>query len=363
MKPVGRREMVLRGALSIALLSVVMGAARADSDTLSPGASEEPTRMVSATAQSEEGVSPTRTTEPWTQIEIVDHYTFKGEVAEDEDLSGIARLSDKLFVIGADEGRAIQVVELSRQAKTLKVVRTIELVKTGQEIDTEAVAIEGDLCYVIGSHGISKKHGERQENRYKIFRVKLDRRTGKPISTDVATLWDALGADPILGEHFQQPLQQQGVNIEGLAVRQGRLFVGFRSPSLGGYAFVMEVPAADLFAGKLGTHNVLRRVHLGEGLGIREIVAAKAGFLLIAGNSGAEPSEKFTESENYDRGRGFSLFLWDGQDSEAHRIGSIPETPDKAEAMTILDESPTEITVLMLFDGPKGGAPTVYRIW
>jgi hypothetical protein len=347
--------------MSILLLFMVMGAACADSSPPSQGSPNRP-EQASPSARGEETLSPIRAAEPWTRIEIVDHYAFRGEVLEDEDLSGIARLSDKLFVIGADEGRAIQVVVLSQPAKTLKVVRTIELVKTGQEIDTEAVAIEGDYCYVIGSHGISKKQGQRQQNRYKVFRVKLDRQTGKPISTDVATLWDALGADPVLGEHFQQPLQHNGVNIEGLAVRQGRLFVGFRGPSLGGYAFVMEIPADELFAGKLRTDNLLHRLHLREGLGIREIVAAKVGFLIIAGNSGAEPSEKFTEAQNYDKDRDFSLFLWDGKDSEVHRIGSIPNTPGKAEAMTILDESPTEITVLMLFDGPKGGAPTVYRI-
>jgi hypothetical protein len=362
MKAVRRRETVLHGVLSIAVLSLVLGTACGDSGASPQAASDETTRGASANVRSEEVQSPSKAVEPWTQIEIVDHYAFRGEVAEDEDLSGIARLSDKLFVIGADEGRVIQVVELSRPAKTLKVIRSIDLVRTGQEIDTEAIAIEDDLCYVIGSHGLSKKQGQRQENRYKIFRVKLDRQTGKPISTDVATLWDALGADPVLGPHFQQPLQRNGVNIEGLAVRRGRLFVGFRSPSLGGYAFVMEVPANDLFAGRLRTDNLLHRLHLGEGLGIREIVAAKAGFLIIAGNAGSDPSQEFTESENYTKDREFSMFLWDGKASEVHRIGSIPDTPGKAEAMVILDESPTEMTVLMLFDGPKGGAPIVYRI-
>ena len=31
-------------------------------------------------------------------------------------------------------------------------------------------------------------------------------------------------------------------------------------------------------------------------------------------------------------------------------------------AMTVLDESPDHVTVLMLFDGPKGGRPSIYRI-
>jgi hypothetical protein len=107
----------------------------------------------------------------------------------------------------------------------------------------------------------------------------------------------------------------------------------------------------------------LHKLRIGEGLGIREIVAARTGFLIVAGNAGAEPSEKFTESENYEKDREFSLVFWDGKGSEVRRIGSIPDPPGKAEAMTILEESASEITVLILFDGPKGGRPSVYRIY
>jgi hypothetical protein len=298
----------------------------------------------------------------WTRIDLVDRYVFKGDVLEDKDLSGIARLSDTRFLIGADEGLAVQVVELPPKAKTMKVVRTIPLAQSGGEIDIEAIACEGPWCYVTGSHGLSKKQGQRQANRYKMFRLKVDRATGMPTDVETASLWDVLRADAVLGEHFQKPLQQRGVNIEGLAIRNGRLFVGFRGPNLGGHAFVMEIGAQDVFAGRPRPEYMLHKLRLGEGLGIREIVAARSGFLIVAGNSSAEPSEKFTQAEGYDADRGFSMFAWDGADAEVHRIGTIPDTPGKAEAMTILEESETEITVLMLFDGPKGGRPSVYRL-
>ena len=96
-------------------------------------------------------------------------------------------------------------------------------------------------------------------------------------------------------------------------MRNGRLFVGFRNPSLGGYAFVMEIAAADVFENRPKPQYALHKLHLGEGLGIREIVATKTGFLIIAGNAGSEPSKKFTESENYEKGRGYSLAFWDGK--------------------------------------------------
>jgi len=343
MKSTCQFGLVLRAAMVSVVLCMVMGPACADSGSSS---------------QKERGPAG-----QWGRIERVNRCSFVGSVLEDTDLSGIACLSDGNCLMGADEGRAVQLVELSRTARTLKVTRTVPLLPSGQEIDIEAIAAEGDTYYVVGSHGISKKQGEQQTNRFSIFRLKVDLATGVPAGVNVATLSGILRSDPVLGKYFQMPLQQNGVNIEGLAVRDGRLFVGFRNPNLGGIAFVMEIAATDVFGSPARPQHVLHELRLGEGLGIREIVATKNGFLIIAGNAGSEPSEKYTESENYDEDREFSLVLWDGKGSKVHRIGVIPDTPGKAEAMTILEESASEITVLILFDGPRGGQPTVYRIY
>lgn len=334
--------MDFRVAVSSIFLYLIMGAACADSGSLSEQGGGGAGR--------------------WSRIELLDHYSFAGNVLEDTNLSGIACLSDKSCLVGADEGRAVQLVELSRAAKTLKAGKAIPLLQSGKEIDIEAIAAEGDSYYIIGSHGISKKQGEQQTNRFRIFRLKMDRKTGMPADVNVASLSGILRADAVLGEHFQMPLQQNGVNIEGLAARNGRLFVGFRGPNVGGFAFVMEISEDEVFARKSPLLYTLHKLRLGEGLGIREIVAAKSGFLIIAGNAGSEPSKKYTESENYEEDREFSLVFWDGKGSEVRRIGSIPDPPGKAEAMTILEESPSEVTVLILFDGPKGGQPSVYRI-
>jgi len=253
-------------------------------------------------------------------------------------------------------------VELSRKARTLTVTRTIPLLASGAEIDIEAIAAEAGSYYVVGSHGVAKKTGESQGNRYKVFRLKVNPATGSAVARDTASLSDLLRRDPVLGRHFQRPLQRRGLSIEGLAVRDGRLFFGFRGPNLDGVAFVLEIRADDVFARKPRPEYTLHRLSLGDGLGIREMVAARTCFLIIAGNSGAEPSEKYPRAENYREGRGYSLFTWDGKGSRVHEIGAIPNVPGKAEAMTILDEAPDHVTVLMLFDGPKGGRPSVYRI-
>jgi hypothetical protein len=343
MAAIRHHDLICRTTVRAGLLCLIIGSACADS-----GSSSQPQRSPGGR---------------WTRIEFAGRYSPQGNLLEDKNLSGIACLSETSCLIGADEGREVQFVELSRTAGTLTAGKTVALLSSGKEIDIEGIAAEGHSYYIIGSHGISKKQGEQQENRFRIFRLRTDRGTGVPAGVDQASLSGILRADAVLGAHFRMPLQENGVNIEGLAVRNGRLFVGFRGPNLGGVAFVMEIGAEEVFAGKPRPQYTLHKLRLGSGLGIREIVAINDGFLLIAGNAGSEPSEKFTESQNYDKDRDFSLVSWDGRGSEVQRIGAIPNPPGKAEAMTILDESASEITVLILFDGPKGGRPSVYRIY
>ncbi|MBN1362896.1 MAG: DUF3616 domain-containing protein [Sedimentisphaerales bacterium] len=299
----------------------------------------------------------------WEHIEFVERYSFEGPVLESEDLSGIACVSPTRCLVGADESRSVQVVALSRADKTLTALRTIELLGSGGEIDIEGIAVEADFYYVVGSHGIAKKSGDVQGNRYRLFRLKVDPATGLPgVYGAIATLSDILRDDPVLGLHFGKPLQQKGVNIEGLAIRNGRLFVGLRNPNLDGYAYVIEVGADDVFGATTRPRYVLHKLRLGAGLGIREIVALRTGFLIVAGNAGSEPSEEFPETVDYEKGRGFYMFYWAGKDAEADEIGSIPDAPGKAEAMTVLEEAADHVMVLILFDGAENGRPSVYRI-
>lgn len=315
-----------------------------------------------------------QSTERWRNIEFVGHYSFEGDVFEDKDLSGMACVSETRCLIGADEGKQVQVLELSKKARLLRVMTDVVLLDSGSEIDIEAIAVDNDSYYIIGSHGVSKKDGKIQKNRYKIFRFRVDPATGlpamgihsetrRPIDLQIGSLSSILKNDAVLGRYFQKPLQHNGVNIEGLAAKYGQLFVGFRSPNLGGKAYVMEIAAEQIFGGKKGRNYRLHSLSLGKGYGIREIVAAGSCFLIIAGNSGSEPSDKFPKSENYREDRGYVMFSWDGKSSQVQRIGPIKNAPGKAEAMVVLSESEQQITVLILFDGADKGNPSVYRIY
>jgi len=301
----------------------------------------------------------------WTHIDFVERYSFRGTVFEHKDLSGIAFISPARGLIGADESGAVQVVQLSRTDRTLTVLGGVSLLGSGDEIDIEGIAAEGDAYYIVGSHGVAKKTGQYQEKRYQICRLRVDPATGLAASDatcEVASLAGMLRADPTLGPYFGKPLQEKGVNIEGLAIRAGQLFVGLRNPNLDAHAFVIEVAADEVFAGTERPAYVLHRLLLGAGLGVRDIVAAENGFLVVAGNAGSEPSEAFPQAQDYERRRGYGLFWWDGQGTAVHRIGAIPDPPGKAEAIAILGEAADQATVLILFDGAKQGQPSVYRL-
>ncbi len=301
----------------------------------------------------------------WTHVESVGVYTFTGHVAEDKDLSGIAFISPTHGLIGADERGFVQVVTLSQTARTLQAGETFSLLGNDAEIDIEAIAAEGDAYYIVGSHGVAKKTGDYQSARYTICRLRVDPATGIPVDDkpDVSSLTSILKNDPTLGPHFAKPLQEKGINIEGLAIRSGRLFVGLRNPNLNGYAFVIEIAADDVFRHRPQSPYTLHRLELGTGLGIREIVTDQRGFLLIAGNAGSEPSDAYPKAQDYKKDRGYQIVRWDGKGSAVQSIGTIPDPPGKAEAMAVLDESPNAATVLVLFDGPKGGRPSVYRLY
>jgi len=345
MKSISYRKSAYLGGVGCLLVSLLLGPACTDADQPASAASDDMMK--------------------WTHIDFVERYFFQGTVLERKDLSGIAFVSPTRGLIGADESGAVQAIELSRADRTLVVLGGVSLLGSGEEIDIEGIAAEGDCYYIVGSHGVAKKTGEHQDKRYKICRLPVSPTTGMTVADarpDVASLAGILEADPTLGPYFGKPLQKKGVNIEGLAIRGGRLFVGLRNPNIKGYAFVVEVGADDVFANLDHPAYTLHRLMLGAGLGIREIVAARSGFLLIAGNAGSEPSDAFPKAQDYEKGRDYWLWWWDGKGSAVHRIGAIPNPPGKAEAMAILDETADGATVLILFDGPKDGRPSVYQL-
>ena len=75
---------------------------------------------------------------------------------------------------------------------------------------------------------------------------------------------------------------KNGVNIEGMAVQDGRLFFGFRGPVAKDGAKILSVDAKALFEGG-DADPKLFTVALGKGRSVRDLLAVSDGILVLAG--------------------------------------------------------------------------------
>jgi hypothetical protein len=234
------------------------------------------------------------------------------------------------------------------------------------EIDAEAAAFDargGDpeakeaFFYVIGSHGLSRS-GKFQASRFFTIRFPVQKETGEPrfVPSDGAVspeikktpaLREVIKRSARLTDFAEKPLDANGVNVEGLAAKDGRLFVGFRAPVLNEMAYVLEVEADALFSGSVPeaiTHEIAL-----AGRGVRDLIAVSDGFLVLAGPVG-------------DVGE-FSIYHWTGTSEAAEHLYDLMAVADgNAEALLLLEESDRDYRVLILFDGIENGGPIERRV-
>jgi hypothetical protein len=176
---------------------------------------------------------------------------------------------------------------------------------------------------------------------YRLFRIKLDD-AGQLAAKESIDLRDILENDEILGPFFSVPGKENGIDIEGIAVKDGRLFVGFRGPVLRGnfvpvLAFRFEEP----------DDYELLFVQLG-GRGIRDLASVEDGFLIVAGAIG-------------DGDASYQLCLWNGEDGvpgeggwdgKIIKIGELATNLGvKPEGLTVTAETPDEWRLLVVTDG------------
>lgn len=303
------------------------------------------------------------------EIEVRGLALISGSVAESEDVSGIARVG-RFLAVCADEGADLNLLR-RRDDGSYAVQATMTVDDGGQEIDMEGLAADGNTLYVIGSHsrardqvraGLTRQENherlaeiDRRRESEQLFRIQFsddgDAEAIEPISLD-----DLIQADSILGPFRQVPSKENGVDIEGLTVRDGELYVGFRGPVLRDnfvpvMVFEFESPA----------DYDLRFVQLG-GHGIRGMATVSNGFLLIGGPVG-------------DGDGTFELYHWNGDDSvpdegevpgRVTKLGRLPLPDDaedaKPEGIELLEEADEHYDVLVVYDGVENGAPVVLRV-
>jgi hypothetical protein len=190
------------------------------------------------------------------------------------------------------------------------------------EMDIEGIAISDGYLWITGSHSLKRdKLGANDadlkalcgidwdENRGFLGRVPLRERSPgefEPLGRDATgdrrrpacLKWDKkghtalrgiLGRDKLLKPFMGVPSKENGFDIEGLAVRGERVFLGLRGPVVGSQAFVVELRLKATRKGRLkpqpfedGERYRLHALDLG-GLGIRDMALCGDRLLILAG--------------------------------------------------------------------------------
>ncbi|MEJ0077502.1 MAG: DUF3616 domain-containing protein [Alphaproteobacteria bacterium] len=217
--------------------------------------------------------------------------------------------------------------------------------------DSEGAAYDNGFFYITGSHGRAR-HSVTKSSvpSYVVFRSRLDDQTVEASTR----LHDVIHDSQYIAPFFNVLLDENGVNIEGIAVKGGRMYLGLRGPSTDSHAFILSVDAAALFTKKDAVNAVVNKVKLGPTTGIRDMAAVEGGILLLSGPVNDQPVTP-------------SVFFWDEKVDELTLLGEL-EIPDKlkqakAEALLVLrDEPDKKFHVLIMFDGAENGAPTEYHV-
>ena len=203
-----------------------------------------------------------------------------------EDLSAVHLSTDGYLWLGCDEGINIERLKLINletkdtfgEHKSFNVQDYLELPDDDNtEIDIEGLAESDDYLWLVGSHSQKRKSFkpeksdaensqrlatiETESNRYLLARIPLIK--GELHKTHVSPsdpnqllsaavleltregnlLIEALVNDSHLGPFIKAgiPSKDNGFDIEGLAVKNNRIFLGLRGPVLRGWAIILEL--------------------------------------------------------------------------------------------------------------------------
>ena len=165
--------------------------------------------------------------------------------------------------------------------------------------------------------------------------------------------------DEHLAPFMEVPAKENGFDVEGLAVKGERVFIGLRGPVLRGWAIVVEVGVrgrgdGSLKLAKLGDGGCYRKHFLDlGGLGVRELRRHGDHVLILAGPT-------------MDLDGPVYLYLWPsalkGDETAAVvtrddlvLVAALPygEGVDHPEGLALMEDETGRVEVLILYDTPS----------
>ena len=328
-------------------------------------------------------MAPAATPGPW-PVQGKLHGKPKDGGQNATDISGLACAPTvgkaRLCLIVDDESQGAQIVVFSEgrllAGDTIRLSHDM-LGSKALELDAEGVAYADGFFYVVGSHGRPRNEEGKSETEISartlatrhLYRIGLSK-TGVDVATgklgaaakvvESSSLDRHIRADPRLAA-ADLPLDENGLTIEGLAVKGEMLTLGFRGPTVGGAGIVLSIPLPALFGSKpkLGAAQplALGTDTGGNARGVRDLSVAAGGYVGIAGPV-TDPADK-----SYAIRRGdYALFWWDGRSAPVLRELDGFGVQAKPEAIVPLTLHAGKLRALLLFDGPLNGMPTVVEI-
>lgn len=283
----------------------------------------------------------------------------------------------RVCLVAFDEGMEARFAEIG-VGKLVPQPGGVRFAVPGKELDAEGAATDGRYFYVTGSHAVKRSDCKANPSSAHVLRFQRDPATGLALAAadggalpagyqQTTRLRSLIAADPQLRDSLAQGrcLGTGALDIEALAVRDGRLHVGLRGPTEGGHAFIVSVDAEALF-GTADPALRVTRVPVGARRGLRDMAVASQGMLLLTGPDDHADSD----------GAGWAVVQWNdrpapGQPAEVRTLATLDlrkialgkcDKETKPEALTVLAESPTAYRVLVLSDGMCDGGPLVFDI-
>jgi Protein of unknown function (DUF3616) len=306
----------------------------------------------------------------------------------DKNASAVAFWKKRALVVTdeiTDQGNVVQVFEPDGADFRAAAHGLTVLDRPGsavEEMDLEGIAVDGQTVFVLGSHSSKRKKvdaekaydknrgalmssPETQPGRDVLLRFELDA-AGKAGPIHRTSLRGFLDTTEPFKSFGALASKENGTDVEGLAVRDQRIYVGFRGPVLrGNFTPVLRCR----FGSPIGEPKVLF-VNLG-GRGVRDLARVEDGLLILAGPVGDGPGS-------------YQLYLWDGRDGVPGAgaptsaadpglrwIGDLPIPPSdagghplpaKPEGVALIKETSHHWEILVVFDGLKDGHATRFRV-
>lgn len=255
------------------------------------------------------------------------------------------------------------------------------------EMDIEALAVDGATVYIIGSHSVARRRLD-EDKKYKrnrkritagsvaaaddgnkhawkaatgrdrLVRLTIDAQ-GNPSGLEETSLTGVISALTALKPFQTLPSKENGVDIEAMAIRGGKLHIGFRGPVLrGGYTPVLKADFELLAEAEQQIDaDDLLFVQL-DGLGIRSMTTVSTGFLIVAGPVGDAPGP-------------YQLFHWDGLDTipgkkspggKSVLLGEIQTSGGKPEGLVLLEETATDYRIAIVEDGAETPVARLFAV-